>query len=256
MPSLVFTFHDTDGSQTKLLLKILPILKQNFKNSYVSITPKTRPHQEIVNVLESDPFFVLNFNEDDTSIGDHFVSGYRNAAEKSLPDEILHLCTSDRLSFALLSSFSSRFLKDTISLNPFQVPLLFQRSKLAWKTHPRNYYATESMVTELGRVLFGRELDYAWCHLAVCSADLRKILPRVKAHDFVILAEIVLLLKNKITTKDVDWLSWEDPFILGKDPESYKKERENNPLETKKRMEYALPQINYLLRVFSKERLS
>lgn len=253
MASLVFPFHDTDGSQTKLLLKILPTLKQNFKNSFVSITPKTRPHQEIINVLESDPFFVLNFNEDATSIGDHFVSGYRNAAEKSLPDEILHLCTSDRLSFALLNGFSNTFLKDTVGINSFQVPLLFQRSKTAWKTHPRNYQAMESMVTELGRVLFGDALDYCWCHLAVSCADLRKILPRVKAHDFVILAEIILLLKNKITTKEVDWLSWEDPFILDKDPKSYKMEREKDPLETKKRMDYVLPQINYLLRIFSEE---
>ena len=114
----------------------------------------------------------------------------------------------------------------------------------------------ESMVTELGRILFGGALDYCWCHLAVSCADLRKILPQVKSHDFVILAEIVLLLKNKITTKEVDWLSWEDPFILGKDPDSYKKERENDPLEIKKRMEYVIPQINYLLRTFSKEHLS
>jgi hypothetical protein len=38
-------------------------------------------------------------------------------------------------------------------------------------------------------------------------------------------AELVLMLKDKVQTKDVDWLAWEDPFIYSRNPQELKKEK-------------------------------
>jgi hypothetical protein len=56
-----------------------------------------------------------------------------------------------------------------------------------------------------------------------------------------------LYLKGYLITKDVDWLSWEDPFILGKNPKTFKEERERNPQENEKRLSYVMPIIKLLL---------
>ena len=56
----------------------------------------------------------------------------------------------------------------------------------------------------------------------------------------------IFCLKDKLETKEVDWLSWEDPFILDKDPQQYKAAREKDPRELNKRMNYVLPTIRYL----------
>lgn len=247
MASLVFPFHDPNNIETKYLQKILPILKANFKSAFVSVTPKTiQANPEAVNFLNSDKFFVVNRNPTDSLVGDHFLSAYRNAAVNSNPDEILHLCTSDRLAFILLSNFRDIFLAD---IKKPTLPLLFIRSKKAWATHPRNYQAVESMVTEVGKVLFGKSLDFAWCHLAISVKQLKPILPELTAHDLVICAQLIMNLKN-IRTKPVDWLSWEDPFIFEKDPKTFKLERERDPKEFEKRMSYVLPEVSYLLSRF------
>ena len=34
--------------------------------------------------------------------------------------------------------------------------------------------------------------------------------------------EMILLLQSDIKTKEVDWLAWEDPFVLARDPEELK----------------------------------
>ena len=44
----------------------------------------------------------------------------------------------------------------------------------------------------------------------------------------------------------VDWLAWEDPFILNCDAAQLKRERENSLAETQKRLSYALPMMEIL----------
>jgi hypothetical protein len=249
MTSLVIPFHDPNNVETKFLKQILPILKENFDNAFVSITPKTvAMNAEAVSFLKEDSFFVVNENAPDSLIGDHFVAGYKNAVEHSKPDQILHLCTSDRLAFALLN-YKDSFLSD---MNQGSTPTLFMRSETAWATHPTNYRAAESMVTEVGKVLFDKTLDFTWCHLTLTASQLSNILPSITARDLVIIAQIVFLLKDVIKTKSVDWLSWEDPFIFGKDSNQYKAERESDPAELEKRMFYVLPEIKYLFEEYGK----
>lgn len=250
MSSLVFPFHDPNNIETGFLIKTLPILKLNFQSVFVSITPKTVINNpKALDFLYSDKFFVVNENADESMIGDHFISGYANAVKNSDPKQVFHLCTADRLSFVLLSKYKKSFLADVKNITKNNSPCLFIRSQRAWKTHPRNYQAAESMVTEVGKVLFGKPFDFTWCHLAICAQQLQSILPKLTAHDLVFCAQLVMNL-NKLKLKKVDWLSWEDPYILGKDPKSYKAERENDPKEFEKRMSYVLPEINYLFEAY------
>ncbi|MGI5826368.1 MAG: hypothetical protein ACOX50_03060 [Patescibacteria group bacterium] len=103
-------------------------------------------------------------------------------------------------------------------------------------------------MTRLGEILFNKSLDFAWCHMVVRANLLEKILPKYQYHDMTIFGETALYLKDYLVTKDVDWLSWEDPFIFDKDQKTFKEEREQNPQENEKRLSYVLPIIQFLLK--------
>jgi len=106
----------------------------------------------------------------------------------------------------------------------------------------------------VGRNLFGKELDYAWCHIAVRAGQLREIMPLVRNHDLSMVAEMIFYMQNKIKTRDVDWLAWEDPFVLSRQANELKRERETSLGETKKRLNYVLPMIETLTRLSKTER--
>ena len=94
--------------------------------------------------------------------------------------------------------------------------------------------------------LFHKSLDFAWCHLVVPARQLQAILPHVKNRDISMVAEIPLLLRDSIQTKDVDWLAWEDPFILHRDAHELKREREQSVAETRRRLSYVIPMLKLL----------
>ena len=133
--------------------------------------------------------------------------------------------------------------------SPSELPLIFQRSQRAWETHPQSYRELEGIVTTVGRNLFGKDLDYAWCHIAVRAAQLREIMPLVKNPDLSMMAEIIYYLQDDIQTCAVDWLSWEDPFIFKREAAELKHERENSLEETHKRLSYALPMVQTLAKL-------
>jgi hypothetical protein len=80
---------------------------------------------------------------------------------------------------------------------------------------------------------------------------LREMMPRVRNPDLSMVAEMIFYLHDEIQTRDVDWLAWEDPFILSRDPTELKRERENSLAETKKRLNYVLPMIDTLTKLTS-----
>jgi hypothetical protein len=242
LPAIVLPLHDTDGLIFSHLEAVTPQLKSSFAHAFLSITPPTeRAQTRCVNQLKEDSFFKLNFNQPNALIGDHFLSAYRNAATACPPTQVLHLCFPDRVAFALQSKHKDQFIADVNATSNAQVPILFQRSRAAWDTHPQNYREIEHIATRVGEMLFNKTLDFTWCHLAIQAQQLKEILPQVKRHDLVILAEIVLILKNKIQTKDVDWLAWEKPFVFSRDPDQLRKEGENSLQETRRRLKYVLP---------------
>lgn len=246
-PALAFPFNDPDGTMFHHLQAILPDLKEHFERAYISPPLSTQKHVDHIQQVQMDDFFTVFPVDREMQIGELFHFLYRHAADAAPPDQIVHLCFLDRLAFALKGEYRYSILADIDSLE--HVPMIFQRSNLAWETHPRNYRELEGMVTTVGRSLFGRDLDYAWCHLAVGAGQLREIMPLVKNLDLSMVAEMIFYLQDDIHTRDVDWLTWEDPFILGREVTELKHEREGSFDETHKRLSYTVPMIETLTRL-------
>lgn len=250
LPVVVFPLHDKDGLLFSHLQKITPDLKKIYEKVFISITPSTLELQKgSVKKLSTDLFFELVYNPPGTLVGEHFFNVFKAAAKKANPEQSLHLCTIDRLAYILETEHKNQFLKDISRLDEQNSPVLFQRSLEAWQTHPKNYYAAESMATRVGEIMLGKSLDFFWCHLVVKAKMLKGILVKIQnTHDFRLLAEIILALKDQLITKDASWLSWEDPYIFKKDPKKFKKERENDPAENEKRLAYTISTIELLLK--------
>jgi hypothetical protein len=248
-PALAFPFNDPDGTMFHHLQAILPDLKKHFEHAYLCPPLSTWQHVVHMQQLQADDFFTIILIPRDMQVGEHFAYLYQRAADSAPPDQIIHLCYLDRLAFALEGKHRDLFLADIDSLSVHDLPLIFQRSQLAWETHPQNYRDIEGIVTTVGRHLFGRDLDYAWCHIVVRAGQLREIMPLVKNPDISMVTEIVYYLQDNIQTRDVDWLAWEDPFVLGVDAAKLKYEREKSLEETHKRLSYALPMVQALTKL-------
>ena len=253
-PSIAFPFHDPDLQMFPYLQANLPDLKTLFKRAYICPPLNTRRHDSLMDWLAKDDFFTVFPADRQMQVGEHFAFLYVNAARAADPDEIIHLAYIDRLAFTLQGPYRAQFMTDVNNIGSADVPLIFQRSIKAWQTHPQNYYEIESFVTTIGEILFGRSLDYAWCHLVARASQLAKILPKVRNPDLSMVAEMVLFLQHDIKTKEVDWLAWEDPFILSRDPEKLKHEREISPEETQKRLSYAVPMVNTMVQYALKQK--
>jgi hypothetical protein len=253
LPSIAFPYRDPDLQMFPHLQAILPDLKAIFGRAYICPPLNTSRHTCLMEWLAKDNFFTIFPLDRQMQIGEHFAYLYMQAAQMADPDEMIHLAFIDRLSFALLGKYREQFLEDLNSLHPEDSPLIFQRSAAAWRTHPRNYYEIESFVTTIGKILFGKSLDYAWCHLVVQAAQLRQILPLTKNRDLSMVAEMVLLLQSDLKTKEVDWLAWEDPFVMSCDLRELKRERENSPEETRRRLSYAVPMVETMVQYALKQ---
>ena len=248
-PALAFPYADPDGILFPHLQAILPDLKEHFERAYLCPPLSTFRHIEQVRQLQADNFFTIFPIERDMQLGEHFAYLYHRAAKMTHPDQIIHLCYLDRVAFALESEHRDAFLADIDSLSSTDVPIIFQRSEYAWDTHPQNYRQLEGIVTTIGKNLFGLDLDYAWCHIAVAAAQLCEVMPLVKNPDLSMIAEMIFYMQNNIKTRDVDWLAWEDPFIFSRPAEELKCERQNSLDETNKRLRYVLPMIETLTRL-------
>lgn len=236
--------HDPTGLLFPHLMTSALQLRECFDRAIISIAPPTRTQQaQWVAQVMADDFFNICTLTKSQPVGDEFVQLYAHAAATCPPETLLHLCFIDRVAYALQSPYRIQFLADMQRLQPGDTPLIFQRSTTAWATHPRNYQAIEAMFTVVGEGYFRKSLDFAWCHLVVAAGRLQAILPQVRRHDLAVCAELVLLLQRTIQTQEVDWLAWEDPFILNRDPQQLKQEREQSPAETQKRLNYVLPMI-------------
>jgi hypothetical protein len=255
-PALAFPFNDPDGRMFQHLQSILPDLKGHFEHAYLCPPLSTLKWIEHIRHLQADDFFTIFPVDMAMQIGEHFAYLYQRAADMAHPDQPLHLCFLDRVAYALENEYRSSFLADIDSLAPTDLPLVFQRSKTAWETHPQNYREIEGIVTLVGRNLFGKELDYAWCHIVVRAGQLREIMPLVKNLDLSMVAEMIFYLQDDIHTRDVDWLAWEDPFMLSREADELKHERKNSLEETQKRLSYALPMIETLTRLSANGRRS
>lgn len=249
-PSLAFPYNDPDGLMFPHLQSILPDLKNHFECAYICPPLDTRQNSVIMEQISADDFFTIIPLDRPMQTGEHFTHLYLNAAQIADPDEIIHLAYIDRLSFALETSSREQFLADVDSLTPDELPLIFHRSPFAWSTHPQNYAQIEGCVTQVGENLFGKRLDYGWCHLVLQAGELREIMPKVTHRGLSMVAEMILHLQHHIQTREVDWLAWEDPFHLKRDANELRAEREASAEEYKKRLSYCLPMVDVLTKFF------
>ncbi len=246
-PAIVMPMHDPAGIMFPHLKAVTLQLKSVFAQAFVSVTSITQETQpSSMAWLRQDGFFQALYHQSDVSMGRDFLALYAQAAAACVPDQILHLCFIDRVAFALQSDYREEFLVDIQAVKPSDTPLIFQRSQAAWDTHPSNYREFEAILTHVGRILFKKDLDFAWCHLAIQARQLAAILPYLKNTDLSLVAEIAVRLRNQAQTQDVDWLAWEDPFILSRDARELKAERERSDAENRKRLAYVIPMLQVL----------
>lgn len=248
-PALAFPYNDPDGTMLPHMQYILADLKNHFDHACVCSPPSTLELLQQNDLILADDFFTLYPVDGNAHIGERFAHLYQRAAGEARPDQIIHLCYPDRVAFAVEGKYRETFLADIDSLTDDDLPLIFQRSPYAWETHPQNYRQLEGIVTTVGKNLFGKELDYGWCHIVVQAKQLREVMPLVKNPDLSMVAEMIFYMQDNIKTRDVDWLAWEDPFILNRDADELKREREQSLDETNKRLKYVLPMIETLTRL-------
>ena len=230
LPLAAMPLNDPDGRLFPHLKRITPDLKSLFKKVYLSVTAQTQQnHPFEVAWLKSEPFFKVIYHEEDLIVGDNFLTLFGAAARGAHPLQTIHLCYLDRVAYALQTGHREQFMADISGLRAIEVPLIYERSPAAWETHPRNYFEFENMVTTAGQWLFGRSLDFAWCHIALPAGLLLNILPTIQRRDMAHVAEYVLAVRNYVHVKTVDWLAWEDPFIMEKDPRRTKSRTRKQP---------------------------
>ncbi len=248
MASIVVTpVHDPQRVFLPHLEAITPALKEIFSQAIWGVTSVTAERYPAeIERLRQEPFFRVMFIPTDQGVGDQFAQLYRQAAETCPGEAVLHLCFIDRLAYILQSQYRQDFTADVQQPLDGAASRLFQRSQNAWLSHPHNYYQIEQFLTTTGEHLFGKSLDFAWCHLAIQAARLRTLMPFVRGHDFTMLAEMILFLQDEIQTKDVDWLAWEDPFLLARPAAELQRERAGDCLETHKRLAYVIPMLQRL----------
>jgi hypothetical protein len=247
-PALVLPFHDPTGVLLDQLGQITPTLREQFSQAFVSLSPVTvERYPERLATLEGDPFFVCNHNAPGTLPGDHYRTAYQRAISHCVPEQQLHLCDLDKLAAILQSSYRAQYLADIAALAGVAEPVLFQRSAAAWATYPQPYRAIEHLAIRLGEYLFAHTYDWAWSYLVIRTGDLAAILPRLAQRSFGLLAEMVLLVRDRLYTQTVDWLFWEDPCIEGRDPAELRHEREASREETIKRLRANAPILRLLL---------
>src|ERR1043165_506082 len=146
-PALAFPFNDPDGTMFHHLQIVLPDLKEHFERAYIAPPLSTLENQEHIEHLQADDVFTICPVDREMQIGEHFAYLYQRAAEAAAPRQIIHLCFLDRMAFALEGEYRNSFLEAIDSLSTNDVPIIFQRSQLAWETHPQNYRQLEGIVT-------------------------------------------------------------------------------------------------------------
>lgn len=244
---LVLPLNDPHGGLFPHIRIITPQLQHLFTHAYVSVSVQTQAMQrEHVSWLKEHPFYHLLCHHHPLPVGDDFHALYTFAATSSHPQDMLHLCFADRVAYILQSTHRDAFATDIQATQMDHLPLVYHRSPENWNTHPCNYRMIEQFATRIGVSLFHQELDFAWCHLALPAHTLASVLPHIAIADRSLLAALVLALRETIQTKTVDWLAWEDPFLLACNPDKLKREREESPQETLKRLTYLLPTLQLL----------
>lgn len=213
-PILVAPYHDPNRVFFGLLIKKIPLLKEIFGEVCISITPDTcKRHPSIPSQLKKAGCYIKE-NNTHSVISDHFGNGLE-LYRKNIGKGNVYYGFFDRILFALNSLHRKAFIAD-VSKRHTSDMLIFSRSPKAWKTHPKDYYISEKIVEDIGFSLFGKRWDWAWCGAALSEKAVGVICSKKSdINDFAIETDWILSCMKEectISNKEVDWLSWEDPF--------------------------------------------
>jgi hypothetical protein len=246
-PAIVMPMHDPAGILFPHLQHAMPCIEETFARGYLSVTAVTLAQQpEWAAWLDGEPFFDVQTGRDASRPGDQFAELYCHAAAVSPPEQTLHLGFVDRVVYAVGSEYREMYLADVNTAGLMETPRLYHRSAAAWATHPANYRAMEGSITTAGEALLGRSLDFAWCYMTLSAGRLAQLMPAVTRSDMSMLAEMVVELCDELQVVEVDWLAWEDPYLLGRDAAALRRERDASPAEMRKRLGYVIPMLQVL----------
>jgi len=234
---LTLPHHDPNGKFNSKLKENLPRLQTLFNGICISISPITyRDNKNFIDILTLNKVNTF-VNTEGSSIGDHYRNALKLAINISQENEYVHFGFLDRILFAL-EKYTDNYLTDIIK-PPKSDLLVFERSKSAWSTHPSNYEHIEKHITKMFSYLLHKELDLNFCALTIKTEKAKIILKNSVSNSYNVAGEWIidaLTDKMSLTTKKVDWLSWEDPYWEKISPTKLKTIRENSSEETYKRL--------------------
>lgn len=245
-PLFALPYHDPKGIYNDKFKASLPKLQEIFSHLVISASPDTAENAVFFEFLKKAGVDTY-INEPGSNIGDHFRKALKMGIEKT-GDAPIFYGFIDRTLFALNSNYSKQFIKDIET--DWEEMVLFERSELAWSTHPVNYREMEQSANKMGKHLLGQEVELASCGFLLKQDWARKILAQSQEKSFSVETEWILLaylLGIKPIIKKVDWLGWEDPYILDINEKKLKIEREHDPLETQKRLVMNVEIANVLI---------
>lgn len=239
---LAFPYHDPDGKLNDLIIKTLPVLQKLFAHICISATPKTiEQNGEFLEWLEQYGCTVYR-NPRGSTIGDHLRGSLHTAVSIAHPMDIIHYIYIDRLLFALNTDYVEAFKEHITSVTTPST--LWERSELAWSTHPQNYVEIEQAANIFGKHLLGVEIELGSCAMSLRADLAAKVIAGSHMTGMDAATEWILLcysFGHQPTRHQVDWLAWKDPFIEGIDDKQLKTAREQSPEETRKRLQMNAP---------------
>lgn len=238
---LTFPYYDPDGRYNRAFKRQLAALQSAFDTICVSVaSPTGENNADFVRYLEAQGCAVFD-NPAGATIGDQSREALRLAQQHT--DRPIFFGFLDRILFALETEWRRLFLQD---LKVYQTAefLVFERSQVAWDTHPSNYREIELMVSRMFELLCGRSIELMLCALLLSRDAASTILDQSISPSCEVWAEWTLLAMSNgipVTTRKVDWLAWEQPYWDGVDPDELKHDRENSPDEVVKRIKMNAP---------------
>lgn len=245
-PIFATPHHDPKGIYNPLLLERAVDLKAIFSQVCFGVTPETfLCNSSGLNLLKKEGFSFF-VNSDPSSIGDHFRSALSLAVESDSSSSIF-FGFIDRVLFSLSVHHRSEFIESM--QKDFNQFTCYHRTDEAWLTHPKNYRQIEQATNQMVSILTGDIYEMGMCGLMIPLEYAKLALSNSIESDFSVLPEWILTLllnQKKPKIKPVNWTSWEDPFILNEDPQSLKKERENDINEYKRRFDMNIKFIELL----------
>jgi hypothetical protein len=151
---LTFPYYDPSGKHNQVFQCQLETLKSAFDTICVSAVPPTlEENGAFAQHLEKQGCVLFN-NEPESPIGDHSREGLRLAVEQG--SQPVFFGFLGRILFALDTEWRTHFLRD-LKRHQATEFTLFERSEVAWDTHPSNYREIEQMISRMFELLSGRD---------------------------------------------------------------------------------------------------